>query len=106
MRVRLLIAVAVVLAFVLWLVLFAPAHLVPTPSEADLRIIDAARRLELQNDVRTTLLQGLASIFHEESDKVIKRHPIPLLTCDDECASLHQCNHQKVRALTTIAAGQ
>jgi hypothetical protein len=62
MRVRLLIAVAVVLAFVLWLVLFAPAHLVPTPSEADLRIIDAARRLELQNDVRTTLLQGLGGL--------------------------------------------
>ena len=49
---------------------------------------------------------GLASILHEESDKVIKRHPTPLLTCDDACASLHQCNHQKVRALTTTVAGQ
>jgi hypothetical protein len=26
---------------------------------------------------------GLTSIFQEESDKVIKRHPTPLLTCDD-----------------------
>ena len=25
----------------------------------------------------------LASIFHEESDKVIKSYPTPLLTCDD-----------------------
>jgi hypothetical protein len=25
----------------------------------------------------------LTSIFQEESDKVIKRHPTPLLTCDD-----------------------
>ena len=51
-------------------------------------------------------LRTLASIFHEESDKVTKRRLTPLLTCDDACASLHQCNHQKVRALTTIAAGQ
>ena len=30
--------------------------------------------------------QVLASIFQVESDKVIKRHPTPLLTCDDACA--------------------
>jgi uncharacterized protein YjbI with pentapeptide repeats len=57
-----LIAVAVMSAFVVWLVLFAPAHFVPAPNEADLRTIDAARRLELQNDVRTTLLQGLGGL--------------------------------------------
>jgi hypothetical protein len=60
--VRWLVAVAVMLALVLWLVLFAPAYFVPAPSEADLRTIDAARRLELQNDVRTTLLQGLGGL--------------------------------------------
>jgi hypothetical protein len=100
------IVAVVIAAFILWLVVFAPGHFVQTPAEAESQKIDAAKRLELQNDVRTTLLQGLASIFHEESDKVIKRHPTPLLTCDDACASLHQCNHQKVRALTTIVAGQ
>jgi len=56
---------AVVLAvggLVLWLVLYAPAHFVPAPSEADLRKVDAAKRLELQNDVRGTLLQGLGGL--------------------------------------------
>jgi hypothetical protein len=50
------------LVFVLWLVLLAPAYFVPTPSEAELRTIDPARRIELQNDVRSTLLQGLGGL--------------------------------------------
>jgi hypothetical protein len=60
--VRWLIAATVMVAFALWLVLVAPTHFVPAASEADLRSIDAARRLELQNDVRTTLLQGLGGL--------------------------------------------
>src|SRR5919106_853510 len=31
--------------------------------------------------------RGASLDIHEESDKVIKRHPTPLLTCDDACAS-------------------
>lgn len=50
------------LALVMWLALFGPAFFVPTPSEAELRTIDAARRMELQNDVRATLLQGLGGL--------------------------------------------
>jgi hypothetical protein len=53
-------------AFVLWLILVAPRLLVPAASQADLRDVpDAARwqardsRIKLQNDARTTLLQGL-----------------------------------------------
>src|SRR5215204_6228213 len=49
-------------AFMLWLVLYAPSLFVPTPSHAELRQVDAATRLELQNDVRTTLLQGLGGL--------------------------------------------
>jgi uncharacterized protein YjbI with pentapeptide repeats len=56
-------------AFLLWLVLFAPRLLVPTASQSDLRDVpDAVRwqardsRLKLQNDVRTTLLQGLGGL--------------------------------------------
>jgi hypothetical protein len=57
-------------AFVLWLVLFAPRLLVPPASEASLRdATDPAKRhelqdsrLKLQNDVRTTLLQGLGGL--------------------------------------------
>ena len=57
-------------AFVLWLVLFAPRLLVPAASQTSLRdVTDAAKRhelqdsrLKLQNDVRTTLLQGLGGL--------------------------------------------
>jgi uncharacterized protein YjbI with pentapeptide repeats len=49
-------------AFMLWLVLYAPSLFVPTPSDAELRQVDAATRLKLQNDVRTTLLQGLGGL--------------------------------------------
>jgi hypothetical protein len=53
--------------FALWLVLFAPRLLVPSASDASLRdVTDPAKRhelqdsrLKLQNDVRTTLLQGI-----------------------------------------------
>jgi uncharacterized membrane-anchored protein len=55
-------AAAAVGAFMLWLVLYAPSLFVPTPSDAELRQVDAAKRLELQNDVRTTLLQGLGGL--------------------------------------------
>lgn len=56
--------------FLLWLVLFAPRLLVPSASDASLRdVTDAAKRhelrdsrLKLQNDVRTTLLQGLGGL--------------------------------------------
>src|SRR5215207_7640157 len=65
-----------------------------------------ARRQRRSGIPWSSVAGNLASIFHEESDKVIKRRLTPLLTCDDACASLHQCNHQKVRALTTIVAGQ
>jgi hypothetical protein len=55
---------------VLWLVLVVPRLLVPTASTASLRDVhDAAKkhelqddRLKLQNDVRTTLLQGLGGL--------------------------------------------
>ena len=55
---------------VLWLVLVVPRLLVPTASTASLRDVkDAAKRhelqddrLRLQNDVRTTLLQGLGGL--------------------------------------------
>jgi hypothetical protein len=55
---------------VLWLVLVVPRFLVPTASTASLRDVnDAAKRhelqdnrLKLQNDVRTTLLQGLGGL--------------------------------------------
>jgi hypothetical protein len=57
-------------AFGLWLVLFAPRLLVPPASDVSLRdVTDAAKRhelrdsrLKLQNDVRTTLLQGLGGL--------------------------------------------
>jgi Pentapeptide repeats (8 copies) len=56
-------------AFVLWLILFAPRLLVPAASQADLRDVpDAAKwqardsRIKLQNDARTTLLQGLGGL--------------------------------------------
>ena len=56
-------------AFVLWLILFAPRLLVPAASQADLRDVpDPARwqardsRIKLQNDARTTLLQGLGGL--------------------------------------------
>jgi hypothetical protein len=64
-----MVVVALGAAFVLWLILFAPRLLVPAASEADLRDVpDAAKwqardsRLKLQNDVRTTLLQGLGGL--------------------------------------------
>ena len=44
-------AAAAVGAFMLWLVLYAPSLFVPTPSDVELRQVDAAKRLELQNDV-------------------------------------------------------
>jgi hypothetical protein len=55
---------------VLWLVLFAPRLLVPSPSTASLSDVpDPAKRhelqdsrLKLQNDARTTLLQGLGGL--------------------------------------------
>jgi hypothetical protein len=58
------------LAFVLWLVLFAPRLLVPTESTDSLSDVpDPAKRhelqdsrLKLQNDARTTLLQGLGGL--------------------------------------------
>jgi hypothetical protein len=66
---RWVVVVALGAAFVLWLILFAPRLLVPAASEADLRDVpDAAKwqardsRLKLQNDVRTTLLQGLGGL--------------------------------------------
>jgi len=43
-------------------VLYAPSLFVPTPSDAEPSKVDAAKRLELQNDVRTTLLQGLGGL--------------------------------------------
>ena len=57
-------------AFVLWLVMFAPRLLVPSASTDSLRdVADAAKRhelqdnrLRLQNDARTTLLQGLGGL--------------------------------------------
>jgi hypothetical protein len=59
----------VLVLFVLWLVLLAPRLLVPTASEADLRDVPAEvrwqardNRLKLQNDIRTTLLQGLGGL--------------------------------------------
>src|SRR5829696_2304835 len=59
-----------VVALLLWLVLFAPRLLVPPASDSSLRdVTDAAKRhelqdsrLKLQNDVRTTLLQGLGGL--------------------------------------------
>jgi hypothetical protein len=56
--------------FLLWLVLFAPRLLVPPASDASLRdVTDAAKRhelrdsrLKLQNDVQTTLLQGVGGL--------------------------------------------
>jgi hypothetical protein len=66
---RWLVTAVLVVAFVLWLVLFAPRLLVPAASPASLRDVpDAAKwqardsRLKLQNDVRTTLLQGLGGL--------------------------------------------
>jgi Pentapeptide repeats (8 copies) len=67
--VRWVLAVTLAAAFVLWLILFAPRLLVPAASQADLRDVpDAAKwqardsRLKLQNDVRSTLLQGLGGL--------------------------------------------
>ena len=58
------------IALLLWLVLFAPRLLVPPVSDASLRdVTDATKRhefrdsrLKLQNDVRTTLLQGVGGL--------------------------------------------
>jgi hypothetical protein len=65
---------------------------------------------KVDQDMRTLShlyhLDRLASAFHEESDKVTKRHLTAWLTCDDARASVHQGNHQMVLALTTIVAGQ
>jgi hypothetical protein len=69
-RVRWVAAAVLGVAFVLWLVLFAPRLLAPAASEASLRDVpDAAKRHELQdsrikmqNDVRSTLLQGLGGL--------------------------------------------
>jgi hypothetical protein len=62
-------AVTLTAAFVVWLLLVAPRLLVPAASQADLRDVpEAAKwqardsRLKLQNDVRTTLLQGLGGL--------------------------------------------
>jgi Pentapeptide repeats (8 copies) len=49
-------------AFVVWLVMYAPGIFIPSPSRADLRKVDVAKRLELQNDVRATLLQGVGGL--------------------------------------------
>lgn len=56
------VAGAFVFLLLVWLVIYAPQYFVRSPSEADLRKVDAAKRLELQNDVRTTLLQGLGGL--------------------------------------------
>jgi uncharacterized protein YjbI with pentapeptide repeats len=69
-RARWVTAALLGVAFLLWLVLFAPRLLVPPASDASLRdVTDAAKRhelqdsrLKLQNDVRTTLLQGLGGL--------------------------------------------
>jgi uncharacterized protein YjbI with pentapeptide repeats len=62
-------AVTLAAAFVVWLILVAPRLLVPAASQADLRDVpDAAKwqardsRLKLQNDARSTLLQGLGGL--------------------------------------------
>jgi len=67
--VRWVLAVTLAAAFVLWLILVAPRLLVPAASQADLRDVpDAAKwqardsRIKLQNDARTTLLQGLGGL--------------------------------------------
>jgi uncharacterized protein YjbI with pentapeptide repeats len=57
-------------ALVVWLILFAPRLLVPGPSDRSFADVDDAAkrheladsRLRLQNDVRTTLLQGLGGL--------------------------------------------
>jgi hypothetical protein len=71
-RRRLLLAVvgAAGVAFLLWLVMFAPRLLVPSASRDSLNdVADSAKRhelqdnrLKLQNDARTTLLQGLGGL--------------------------------------------
>ena len=69
-RVRWPAAALLGVALVLWLVLVAPRLLVPAASDASLQdVSDAAKRhelqdsrLKLQNDVRTTLLQGLGGL--------------------------------------------
>jgi Pentapeptide repeats (8 copies) len=63
-------AAVLAVACVLWLVLFAPRLLVPPAADASLRdVSDPAKRhelrdsrLKLQNDVRTTLLQGVGGL--------------------------------------------
>jgi Pentapeptide repeats (8 copies) len=62
-------AVVLAVAFLLWLVLFAPRLLVPAASRTDLQQVPAAAkwqardsRIKLQNDVRTTLLQGVGGL--------------------------------------------
>jgi Pentapeptide repeats (8 copies) len=66
-RARWVAAAVLGVGFVLWLVLFAPQLLVPAASLGD--VPNAAKRhelqdsrLKLQNDVRTTLLQGLGGL--------------------------------------------
>jgi hypothetical protein len=67
--VRWMVAVGLGAAFVLWLVLLAPRLLVPAASQADLQDVPGPAkwqvrdsRLKLQNDVRTTLPQGLGGL--------------------------------------------
>jgi hypothetical protein len=66
---RWVLAVTLAGAFVVWLILVPPKLLVPAASQADLRDVpDAAKwqardsRIRLQNDVRSTLLQGLGGL--------------------------------------------
>jgi Pentapeptide repeats (8 copies) len=66
---RWVLAVTLAAAVVVWLILVAPRLLVPATSPADLRDVpDAAKwqardsRIRLQNDARTTLLQGLGGL--------------------------------------------
>lgn len=69
-RSRRLILAAVGVMFLLWLVLAAPALIIPARSDASLKdVTDAAKRhdlqdarLALQNDIRTTLLQALGGV--------------------------------------------
>ena len=69
-RARWAAAAVLAVAFVLWLLLVAPRLLIPPASDVSLRDVpDPAKRhelqdnrLKLQNDVRTTLLQGLGGL--------------------------------------------
>jgi hypothetical protein len=68
-RTRWALVVVMGVGFLLWLLLVAPRLLVPAASEASLREVPAAirwqerdSRLKLQNETRTTLLQGLGGL--------------------------------------------